>query len=147
MDCASAGPIDQKRLGAVNKSAAFALRKPPLAESVSDGKYAAFATPICAFAAAARRSAAGSAALAWALAALDSSARRRRPHRSISHEELKPTERLSTMRPAVVPPIKPLGERLRVIEALASSVGKSAARDWAVRADAWRNRASARSTF
>ncbi len=51
------------------------------------------------------------------------------------------------MRPAVVPPTKPVGERLRVIEALASSVGKSAARDWAAKACAWRNCASARRTF
>ncbi len=51
------------------------------------------------------------------------------------------------MRPAVVPPIRPVGERLRVIEALASSVGKSAARDWAAKARAWRNLASASSTF
>ncbi|AMU16403.1 hypothetical protein A3203_26525 [Burkholderia cenocepacia] len=55
---ASCGPTVQKRAGSVNSCDHTELWKPPVADSVSVGKNAAIATPICSFAAAARRSAA-----------------------------------------------------------------------------------------
>ena len=54
----SAGPMAQNPLGSVSSDAAVELATPPPAVSESDGKKAACATPICAFAAATRRSAA-----------------------------------------------------------------------------------------
>ena len=57
-DSASCGPSDQNRLGALNRLDSSEPRYPAVPDSVSAGKNAAWATPICALAAATRRSAA-----------------------------------------------------------------------------------------
>jgi len=54
---ASEGPSVQKRDGICSSCENTELSKPPLADSVSVGKKAEIATPICSFAAAALRSA------------------------------------------------------------------------------------------
>src|SRR5437773_4360913 len=56
--CEIDGPTDQNRLGHVNHWARLEVSRPPDALSVTVGKKAALATPICAFVAATRRSAA-----------------------------------------------------------------------------------------
>ena len=53
---ASWGPTDQKRLGSVNNCARLVHTNPPVPLSISTGKNAAFAMPICSFAAAIARS-------------------------------------------------------------------------------------------
>src|SRR5580698_11233212 len=55
---AAAGPAAKKRLGQVNQLLIEVLSNPAVAFSVTVGKYAALAMPICAFAWATRRSAA-----------------------------------------------------------------------------------------
>src|SRR4029453_8419293 len=45
------GPTDQNRVGTDNKSSNTEVCEPPVALSVSDGKNAALAMPICSFAA------------------------------------------------------------------------------------------------
>ena len=56
--CASAGPNAHTRLGSDSQLEKLELARPALADNVSDGYCAAMATPICALAAATRRSAA-----------------------------------------------------------------------------------------
>ena len=89
-----------------------------------------------------KRAEARSPALALAEASAASTCRRMRPHRSISQFATSEALRWVMIRPAVVPPTRPVGERLRVIEASASSVGKSGARAALMAACAWRNCAS-----